>query len=615
MSIFKVLESKVNKCSEIYKDYLPFKNNQILRGAEFMMYSLVNIFHDKNIEEIENGIVDSSYREVSNDYGIDAIYITASKEFVEDVSQLEDYNRDTKFVVHIFQFKRGTGVSQEDLLKLKNGIDKIFINNEIDDEYNIYLFDRITNLKNILDKIYEDYRIENIEVICNFVFGGIKETVEKNNIVMTEVDSITSLLKSEGHINTRFIITDCTDLIDNQYKKKNIDDIVEYQQTFKYITDEVKDNKLNGYICMIKGVNVANLVRKHQASIFEANIRDYYKKIDLNSKILETSSNEDAKYFWSYNNGLTMTCSKVDELPNNKYRLHNLQIVNGCQTSNAIYYAMQNKERVEELQSKEEVEGLTPQERKELVEKMPLQFNNNTSVLVKIIETEDDDLIYKITETTNSQTPIKTFSLKANDDIQKLIEVYLEDNNISYERRINELRNKGRKNIYSIQKLFQLYTSHVLIKPSQVKTRPKSMFVNTYDKVFPSPNRVTRDFSLYLIPILVDLAINDAIKNNLAKFKENNYKRTMVSYGRFHIGCFILSSILKKDYNQEGIVSNKDSIIKELNENIEDHFENAIFEFDKILKSFAGNKMESIPSAVKKQDLDIRIRKFIEGRK
>ena len=616
MSVFKVLENKIEKSAEAYKDYLPFQNDNVLRGAEFMIYSLVNIFHDKDIVEIENGIVDSSYREVQNDYGIDAIYITASKEFVEDISQLEEYNRDTKFVIHIFQFKRGTGISQEDLLKLKNGMEKVFINSEAKDSYNLYLFDRVANFKDIIDKIYEEYRIENIKVKCNFVFGGIKDKVLSNDILMSEIDSITTLLKNEGHINTEFLITDCTDLIDNQYRKKNIDDIVEYQQTFKYITDEVEDNKLNGYICMIRGLHIANLVRKHQSSIFEANIRDYYKKIDLNSKILETSSSSsDAKYFWSYNNGLTMTCSRVDELPNNKYRLHNLQIVNGCQTSSAIYYAMQNKERVEELQEKEKNNVLTVKERRELEDKLPLQFNDDTSILVKIIETEDESLIYKITETTNSQTPIKPFSLKANDDIQRLIEIYLEGYGVSYERRINELRNKGEKNIYSIQKLFQLYTSHILIKPSQVKTTPKSMFMNTYDIVFPSPNKVTRDFALYLIPILVDLAINDAIRNNLSKFKDDSYKRTLVSYGRFHIGCFIISSILGRDYSEKGVIANKDNIIKELDQKIEKHFDNAIIEFEKILKGFAGNKLESIPSAVKKQELDNRIRKFIKNRK
>ena len=76
-------------------------------------------------------------------------------------------------------------------------------------------------------------------------------------------------------------------------------------------------------------------------------------------------SESEAKYFWSYNNGLTMTCSKVDEMPNNKYKLHNLQIVNGCQTSNSIYLSVKNRERVEELQNKIDLgEQLTKKERR-----------------------------------------------------------------------------------------------------------------------------------------------------------------------------------------------------------------------------------------------------------
>jgi hypothetical protein len=374
---------------------------------------------------------------------------------------------------------------------------------------------------------------------------------------------------------------------------------------------------LNGYISIINGIEIAELVRKHQSSIFEANIRDYFKRSDLNSKILETSSNEEeAKYFWSYNNGLTMTCSKVEELPNNKYKLHNLQIVNGCQTSNAIYSALKNKERINELILKQQKGNqLTKKETEELEKKQLLQFNEETSLLVKIIETNNEDLIYRITETTNSQTPIKAFSLKANDDIQKLIEKYLEDYGVSYERRINELRNKGKKNIYSIQKLFQLYTSHILFKPSQVKTRPKSMFISTYDDVFPAPNVKSINYLLYYVPIQLDISVNKGIKTYLTAGVVDSYKKTLMSYGKFHLGCFVLSSILKNNYSEKGIINNEQLILDELANNLEVHFSDAIDNFEKVLKNFAGNKKESIPSAVRKTDLDIRIARFVKGRK
>src|SRR5690606_5036711 len=334
--------------------------------------------------------------------------------------------------------------------------------------------------------------------------------------------------------------------------------------------------------------------------------------------ILETSSSEsEAKYFWSYNNGLTMTCSKVDEMPNNKYKLHNLQIVNGCQTSNSIYLSVKNKERVEELVEKiSKGEELTKKETEELEIKSKLQFNNDTSLLVKIIETKDEDFIYKITETTNSQTPIKAFSLKANDDTQKLIENYFEDNGVNYERRINSLKNKGKKNICSIQKLFQLYTSQILLKPSQVKTRPKSMFVSTYDDVFPSKDVKLLNYLLYLVPVKVDLYLNKAIKEYLkANPTVDNYIKTLISYGKLHLGVFLLSSIVKKDYSDKGIITNEKMIFEELENNLANHFADAISNFEKIVKNFAGNKKEAIPSAVRKNELDQRIARFVKTRK
>lgn len=617
MSIFKVLESNINKSSEDFSQYLSDKTGDVLRGSEFMLYSLSNIFKDKELDDIEVGIVDSSYRGEKYDFGIDAVYIVGSNEFIEQLEELEDYNEDTPFKVHIFQFKRGTGISQADLLKLKNGILKILVEENIQEEDNLYFFNRMNSLNDIKNKIFTNFPSDNIKVIIHIVFGGLERNLYSEKILENELNSIKQCLSDSGYINSEISVTDCQSLINAPSKCEQIIDIIEYQKTFKYITDTEGEVKLNGYISIISGKEIAELVRKHQSAIFEANIRDYYKRNDLNSKILETSaSSENAKFFWSFNNGLTMTCSKVEEMPGNKYKLHNLQIVNGCQTSNAIYLALKNKERINELTEKIEMGNeLTKKEKDEYEQKAKLQFNNATSLLVKIIETKDEDLIYRITETTNSQTPIKAFSLKANDDSQKLIEKYLASNNINYERRINSLKNKGLKNIVSLQKLFQLYTSQILFKPSQVRTNPKKMFISTYDDVFPAPEVRIINYTLYLIPIRVDLALNKAIKDYTKNHTLDNYQKTLLSNGKFHLSCFMLSSILKGDYNEKGIVTKEKQIIKELEDNYLIHFEDALTNFEKLLKVFSGNKKESISSAVKKTELDNRIVRFIKARK
>lgn len=618
MSIFKVLEANINKYNENYSEFLSDKKGDTLKGSEFMLYSLSSIFKDKEINDIENGIIDSSYRGEKYDFGIDAIYITASKDFIESPEELEEYNEDTKFNIHIFQFKRGSGISQADLLKFKNGIRKVFVEEDIKEEDNLYFFNRMTVLNEIKSKLYTDFSSDNISVLCHIVFGGIESNLYSESIINDELIDIKKTLSDGGFVNSRIVVTDCEGLINAPSKNEEVVDIIEYQKTFKYITDSDPKTKLNGYISIVNGNDIAELVRKHQSAIFEANIRDYFKRNDLNSKIIATSSDEqESKFFWSYNNGLTMTCSKVEEMPNNKYKLHNLQIVNGCQTSNAIYQAVKNRERVVELNKKvDDGKELTKKEDDELNKIKSLQFYENTTLLVKIIETKDEDLIYKITETTNSQTPIKAFSLRANDDIQKLIEKFLEDYGVAYERRINSLRNKGKKNVVSIQRLFQLFISQIQFKPSQVKTRPKTLFISTYDDVFPAINVKSMNYVLYLVPIKVDFALNKAIKEYLVKNPLlDSYKKTLISYGKLHLGLFMLSSILKSEYNEKGIVKNEEKILKELDLKYLLHFEDAIENFEKVMKSFAGNKKEAIPIEIRKSELDNRLVKYIKSRK
>ncbi|MFK7780622.1 MAG: AIPR family protein [Candidatus Gracilibacteria bacterium] len=618
MSIFKVLEDKITKQVEDYTAYLGGITGDTLKGAEFMFYSLANIFNDKTIDEIEMGMVDSSYRKEKYDYGIDAIYITGSREFIEQVDQLENYNEDTKFCIHLFQFKRGAGISQADLLKFNNGIEKIVVNEDLIDTDNLHFYNRMQDLDDVKRELYQTIDSSNIEIICHIVFGGVEANITNDKLLQEELDKIKVTLSSNGYTNNKIIITDCQALINSKANEAEITDIIGYEKSLKYITEISESEKFNGFICILKGKEIAELVRKHQSSIFEANIRDYYKRSDLNNKITKTSSSEDeAKYFWSFNNGLTMTCRRVQELPKDQYKLHNMQIVNGCQTSNSIYTAVKNKERVDELNLK--VSGgmvLTKKEQEELDEKLGYQFNEDTSILVKIIETKKDDLIYRITETTNSQTPIKAFSLKANDDIQFLIEEYLSSRDICYERRLNFYKNKGKKNIINIQKLFQLFTAQIFFKPSQVKTSPKSMFVNTYDDVFPSPSVTNMNYILYLIPIKIDLYLSKKIREvQRSGGLGDGYKDTILSYGKFHLGCLILSSILKENYNKAGIVKNETIILTELEENFDTHFSDSIINLEKILKNLIGNRKESIIPGVRKTELDQKLAKFINNRK
>src|SRR4051812_46854489 len=130
MSVITLVNKNTQVVIEKYSDVLEGFNEDTKQGAGFMLYSLQSIFKNFSFEEIEDGIVDSSYRKENHDYGIDAIYVTANNDFINSVDELDEYNADTKFIFHLLQFKKGRGIELSDVLKLKEGIQRVFIDEE-----------------------------------------------------------------------------------------------------------------------------------------------------------------------------------------------------------------------------------------------------------------------------------------------------------------------------------------------------------------------------------------------------------------------------------------------------------------------------------------------------
>jgi hypothetical protein len=356
----------------------------------------------------------------------------------------------------------------------------------------------------------------------------------------------------------------------------------------------------------MKGNQIANLVKSWQGALFEANIRDYYQRNELNTKIIDTcSSDNDSKYFWGLNNGMTIICRQVDEMPNNRLKLYGCQVVNGCQTANALYIALSNGEKSKRGEILDEADRFR-------------LLKDEAHVLVKIIATKDRDLIFKITEATNSQTPIKTFSLRANEDIQKNIERYLFDLGIYYERRTNFYRNQGKRNVVSIQKLFQLYLSYILNMPSQAKSHPKRLFRVKYDDVFPSEKECVVDYKLYRIPVEVDARLNKHIRYlQRNKSISGSYKNMLLSYGKFHIGCFYLHWMIGGDYDRASLISATGRIIKNLSEdkNFVLIFDKAFNDFEKFCRKNIGSNEAAIPMGVRTAELDGKIRRHFAKKK
>lgn len=611
MSIIRIIEKRVEE--EVL--LLDMENSSYsktdLDSFGFMFYSVKKFFPQFNSEDCEIGIVDSSYRKEEYDYGIDAMYLTANGVRISSLEDLSIYNGDTRFEFHIIQFKNSPGVDQAALLKFQRGIKKVFINLDHKISENEYLFHYFSELVNFRDTLYDNFQPEQISVKIIISYLGSSKNLHENSALNDILKDIEIDL-NDGCFKNSIEIIGGSELINYEYSNTNIESSIKFEKNFSYITEYGGENKIKGHICIIQNKEIASLMKKWQTSLFEKNIRDFYSKNPINKKILETSSDDsESPLFWCYNNGLTIICKKITELPNEKFKLEGLQIVNGCQTTTTLYKALKNKERFDELILKDELSSSESDELKK-IEKFCL--SENSTILVKLIETEDQDLIYKITERTNSQTPVKVFNLRANDDIHQNIEIFLKDNGIFYERRANYYKNKKVSPIIDIKQLTQIYGAIILKKPSEARSSPTALFNSDYDRIFPDTSVMQRNFLLYLLPTQIYLKIFKLVSKIKRKKEDSDkYNLALMTYGKYHISMLFLYELLKKNYSEKDIIQNE-ALIKKILSNDEDFkvsFNNALKNLKKLLQAFAGQKSEKVMLELRKSDFDKKILKSL----
>lgn len=612
--LIEIIQNRVDTKVEDLKDFTESE----AQGIGFSQYALEKVFQSFTNEEIDAGIVDACFRKGKKDHGIDAIYVTANKEYIDNIDQLKEFNKDTKFEFHILQFKKGNNLDEGTFLKLKEGIENTFIGNVLLEEDNEYMFEKMKILKELRREIFTKFQPRNIKVKCYVVFSGSKELTLSNADFLQIINNTKDLMLKNSYSQVEYEIWGAQELIDAETNFSNISGILNYKQHFKYVTAGENDQKLNGHIALVKADEIGKLVEEWQSALFELNIRDYYRTSSNNAKIVETASDkEEGKYFWSFNNGLTITCKKVDDLPENKLKVEGLQIVNGCQTSNSLFLAYSNLLRSNELNAIKQERELTTLEQKELEEVEKMSLDPNTSLLVKIIETENEELVYKITETTNSQTSITAFSIKANESIHKNIETFFKEHDIFYERRVNFYRNKGVpiKKIVDIKKLAQVFMSVIKFKPAQAMSSPKKLFTSNYEIIFPNPADRPMNYNLYLIPLLVLQTLESKIKViQRSKSEQDEYNKKIMSYGKFHLTALITSSILKGSYNESTIVKNADLVKKAINnENeFEKHFNNGMESLKSILVQIGAQSAELVSQKLRTTEIETAIARYIK---
>jgi hypothetical protein len=485
-------------------------------GEAFLIFSH-SLFTDKSIYSFdENDNVDGG-----QDKQIDAITIE---------------EKGGEGFVYISQVKNQGSFSSNDIIKIRNGLNWIF--NKRRSEFktlsNVKFKDRIKDFRDLQANLGPSNINVKVAYITNGMTAEISDECEQEKkTILEEYDNDTFDSFSFGLIGADEIV----DLINSQEKKnKKIDAEIK----IKYDTNspsliKYHSHGLKGIICTTPASEIASLVNNDpKGFIFDLNIRRYLGNLgSVNKDIKETCTNEDNSYlFWFLNNGITIVCDKLDPVtdPDNPHvKLENMQIVNGCQTSKSLALAAQ--------------EGL-------------LQEDSN--VMLRIVETNNLDLVDKVVLTTNNQNQINARNLRANDKVQVDLQEVFRLYDLFYERKPRQYTEEAidGKKIMPNDLVAVAYLAIVLKRPSDARSRKYKVWGEYYNRIF-SGSIVEP----YIVSSFIHKYVTNYLKTSGLVNDTNEFKRYIAKNASFHV-----ARIASFKWRKNDIWTDKEKLEKEIDD-------------------------------------------------
>ncbi|MGH1539577.1 MAG: AIPR family protein [Arenicella sp.] len=448
-----------------------------------MVASLLDI----SDEEAEDSITDGS-----KDRGVDAIFID---------------DRDGRNSIHIFQFKYVDTFENTKKNFPSNEIDKLVsffddlldMNKSLKDTCNPILWNKVREVWLALDKPKPFVEVhfcgntlpmtDEEQTRANAALGKFKYF----NVHHHSLDSIVGMFVDKKSVR----INDKLQIVDKDF----------FDRT---------DGNIRGLICTIEASEIVRVISDSEnpsvinKEIFNDNVRVYLSRTNkINRKIIEAALSEDNSLFWYLNNGITITCDSFS-YPKGKrapvVELENIQIVNGGQTSNALFEAYQ----------------------------LDAEKLNDVLLVARIIETKSQPVSLAIAESTNSQTPIKSRDLRSNDDIQKKLEEAFEGMGLYYERKLKQHADKPKGSRVDALTAGQAYLAYILDLPEVAKKDRGRIFSDLYDQIF--TDEVIADELLCSLKILNSIeSIKKVLQSSIRKQESFDLNHLFLIDGAYHV--------------------------------------------------------------------------------
>ncbi|MDD4929001.1 MAG: AIPR family protein [Gallionella sp.] len=510
MSLTILLNDQIDKLFKANTELNSVNKNQF----EIAVVSFANskYLHGIEFDDLVDGVMGEG-----GDEGIDHCYIFCNGMLVADESH--PINKESHVKVKFFQTKKEQGFSTDGFRKVKEGIEEIF-NLDID----LDKLQKIGANKDILDKadlirrLFRKASLERAKFSCEVFYV----TAAPETKLSEKIKHLANELKENKlRIPFEFYFWGAQEVLD---LTEGEDETIEVQFNSQPLEIKERGVQTNGFSGFVTGNNIVRCLQDEKgafkAHLTEGNVRFFLgEDIKINNSIIETAKDKSkAENFWAMNNGLTIIGDSITPLGNNQYAVLNPQIVNGCQTIHCLYHAYKELDALPDL----------------------------LKIFVKLVNTDNLDVQTDIISATNSQNPVKSASLKANDNIQRNIEKHLKKSEIYYERRESYYKKQGftGNKVIGLLKMAQIIHT-VVNKESIVALNDTATLFETsskYDSIFSD----LADFDIYTFATILYQKIwslkNSDLRNN--EYPED--KRDLISKGGLVFLHCMSSLILSK---------------------------------------------------------------------
>ena len=383
--------------------------------------------------------------------------------------------------LHIFQYKLyandSKSASPVELLNFATFVNNNFVHPEFlekpsDNEV-------VAEIKTKCDEFLKGRRDRRIIVYCHYINNatGIYRNNEKEiNNVLARFNADRQLLGFSIQVYGVKEILELAREGKIQVGSESLELVNEGMYSYR-LEDNSKRESLGLPKKVIVGMcNVNEFIRLqnkyHHNQLYAENIRLYLgDRGNVNKDIIATITSSESLWFPYMNNGISIICDSLAIGNTNAakhvqtFTLENMQIINGCQTVNALYSAKYGENTRDNFRP--------------------------ANVMVRIYEINPSQTDFKmnIIKATNNQNSVKSYSLMANDPIQIRIAEVLKKFNIIYDRKGEGKNIQGNQMIISMVNVALAYRAVYLFMARSLRSglgKSRVFQKAEYDKIFNS---------------------------------------------------------------------------------------------------------------------------------